>query len=60
MINEVINQASTHLGKERLRILQDAIDRKMRSAGSEHNRFLLIQRLFWDQVDAFRQTLSIR
>jgi hypothetical protein len=48
MIAEVISRARDEKQRDRLRALQEAWDKKMRSAGSEHNRFVLAQTLFWD------------
>ena len=58
LINEAINKAHSHEQKQKLQALQDSIDQKMRSAGSEHNRLVLMQKLFWDQVETFRETLA--
>ena len=48
MIEEVIDSAPDEERKCRLRALQDDWDRKMKSAGSAHNRFVLAQTFFWD------------
>ena len=58
LIKEAINQGRSAEEKQKLQALQDSIDKKMRSAGSEHNRFVLMQKLFWDQVETFRETLA--
>lgn len=58
LVNEVINGAQTDVAKQKLRALQDSIDKKLRGARSEHNRFILMQKLFWEQVDVFREVLS--
>jgi len=58
LIDGVINQAHSEEEKQRLRALQESIDKKMKNAGSEHNRFVLMQKIFWDQVDSFRKQLS--
>ena len=58
LINEAINKAPSRDGRAKLQALQDSIDRKMRSAGSDHNRFVLMQKLFWEQVETFRETLA--
>jgi len=48
MIDDVINSARGELERERLRTLQASWDRKMKGAGSRHNRFVMAQSLFWD------------
>ena len=58
LLNEAINKARSPEEKEKLRTLQNSIDKKMRSAGSEHNRLVLIQKLFWDQVETFQKILA--
>ena len=58
LVNEIIGKARSLEEKKKLQALQDSIDHKMRGAGSEHNRFVLMQKLFWDQVETFRQTLN--
>ena len=47
MIEEVIEQAREDGLKARLRALQADWDKKMKGAGSAHNRFLLAETLFW-------------
>lgn len=48
MIDAVISSAKDAAEKRRLRTMQDSWEKKMRHAGSEHNRFVLAQTLFWD------------
>lgn len=47
LINKTINKSRS---SKRLRNLQKHWDSVLRHAGSEHNRFVLIQMLFWNQV----------
>jgi hypothetical protein len=50
-IEELINSAGDdEVRRDRLRALQNSWDRKMKNAGSRHNRFVLAQSLFWDHV----------
>lgn len=58
LIDDVIGRARTEEERSSLRAMQQSIDRKMRNAGSEHNRLVLMQKLFWDQVETFRTELS--
>lgn len=51
MINEVINGATEKKQIEKLRAIQESWDRKMKKAGSAHNRFVLAQHLFWEHVN---------
>jgi hypothetical protein len=53
MIDEVISRAGDEKLRESLRALQESWDRKMRGAGSAHNRFILAQEFFWEH---FHQT----
>jgi hypothetical protein len=48
LIEEVIQSASGEEQKERLRVLQATWDKRMRGAGSAHNRLVLAQTFFWD------------
>ncbi|MFW6147922.1 MAG: DUF3135 domain-containing protein [Thermodesulfobacteriota bacterium] len=48
MINDVISSATDEKMREKLRAVQDSWDKKMKGAGSEHNRFILAQKLFWE------------
>ncbi len=50
MIEEVINSAESEDEKYRLRALQESWDKKMRGAGSRHNRFVLAQAIFWKHI----------
>ncbi len=49
-IERAINRSQTPGGKTSLRELQQNWDHILKHAGSPHNRFLLIQMLFWNQV----------
>ena len=51
MIDEVIHRAKNEEQRERLRNMQKSWDNKMKKAGSEHNRFVIAQHLFWKHVD---------
>jgi hypothetical protein len=51
LIHAVIDRSTTVTGKRRLINLQERWDRILKHAGSAHNRFILIQMLFWDQVN---------
>ena len=51
MINEIIDSARSEEQKKRLRALQDSWDKKMKKAGSKHNRFVIAQHLFWNHVE---------
>ena len=51
MLDEVINGAQDNRQRENLRAMQESWDRKMRNAGSNHNRFVLAQHLFWEHVN---------
>ena len=51
MIDEVINNAKTQEQKDRLRSMQDSWDRRMKRAGSKHNRLVIAQHLFWKHID---------
>ncbi|MCD6265581.1 MAG: DUF3135 domain-containing protein [Deltaproteobacteria bacterium] len=48
MIDEIINSVEDEEQKNRLRAFQESWDKKMRGAGSRHNRFVLAQTLFWE------------
>ena len=48
MIDEIINSANDEAEKNKLRALNDSWDRKLKNAGSRHNRFVLAQSLFWE------------
>jgi hypothetical protein len=50
LIEEVIQSAGSEEQRERLRALQASWDKRMRGAGSSHNRFVLAQSFFWDHV----------
>jgi hypothetical protein len=45
--DEVINSVEDEEQRNRLRALQESWDKKMRGAGSRHNRFVLAQTFFW-------------
>jgi hypothetical protein len=58
-IDELINSAGDEEEKERLRALQGSWDKKMRNAGSRHNRFVLAQSLFWEHFyEVWQQALQ--
>jgi len=46
MIDEIINSVEDEEQKNRLRAFQESWDKKMRGAGSRHNRFIQAQTLF--------------
>ena len=48
LIEEVIQSARNEKQTEQLRALQASWDKRMRGAGSTHNRFVLAQTFFWD------------
>ena len=48
MIDEIINSVEDESQRNRLLSLQESWDKKMRGAGSKHNRFVLAQTLFWE------------
>jgi len=48
MIDEIINSVEDEDQKDRLRVFQESWDKKMRGAGSRHNRFVQAQTLFWE------------
>ena len=48
MIDEVINSAEDDGLKSRLKNLQDAWDKAVKGAGSEDNRLIISQTLFWN------------
>ncbi|MFC1821854.1 DUF3135 domain-containing protein [Thermodesulfobacteriota bacterium] len=50
-IDELINNTRDPEQREKLRALQDSWDSKMKHAGSQHNRFVLAQFLFWRHVN---------
>ena len=50
-IDEFINRVEDDAQRENLRSFQNSWDRKMRNAGSKHNRFVLAQTFFWEHVD---------
>ena len=58
-IDELINSARDEGVMDRLRALQDSWDKKMRNAGSRHNRFVLAQTLFWEHFyEVWQQALQ--
>ena len=58
-IEEIINSARDEAEKKRLRTLQDSWNKKMRNAGSRHNRFVLAQSLFWEHFyEVWQQALE--
>ncbi|MCU0593860.1 MAG: DUF3135 domain-containing protein [Desulfobacterota bacterium] len=59
MIQEVIESAEHPEQREKLRALQGSWDKRMRGAGSEHNRLVLAQAFFWDHFHtAFRPAVD--
>lgn len=48
MIDEIINSVEDEEQRNRLRALQESWDKKMRGAGSRHNRFIQAQTFFWE------------
>ena len=47
MIDEIINSTDDEEQRKTLRDLQTSWDKRMRGAGSSHNRFVLAQSFFW-------------
>ncbi len=66
MIEEVINSAPNEDSRTRLRLLQASWDKKLKGAGSPHNRIVLAQTFFWDHfhevwnpaIQALNRTLN--
>ena len=50
LIDEVINSTDDPCQRARLRELQEKWNRRMKGAGSNHNRFVLAQTFFWEHV----------
>lgn len=50
LIDKTINRCRSGTRRHHLGDLQRGWDRLLMHAGSEHNRFVLIQMLFWNQV----------
>ena len=48
LVAEVIDGAPDEALRAKLRSFQESWDRKMKSAGSEHNRYVLAQSFFWE------------
>ncbi len=48
MIDELINSVNDGEPRRRLRAIQASWDKRMRGAGSSHNRFILAQTFFWE------------
>jgi len=48
MIDELINSVKDGEQRSRLQAFQNSWDKKMRGAGSSHNRFVLAQTFFWE------------
>jgi len=48
MIDDLINSVEDEGRRKALRSLQATWDKRMKGAGSEHNRFVLAQSLFWE------------
>ena len=51
MIADVIDSAPDEALKEKLRSMQATWDRRMKSAGSAHNRYVLAQSFFWEHFN---------
>jgi hypothetical protein len=59
LLDEIINSAEDPEEKQRLRELQTSWDKKLRHAGSKHNRFVLAQTFFWEHFnEVWRPTLQ--
>lgn len=50
LIEEVIHSTDDLSQRKRLRDLQEKWNRRMKGAGSTHNRFVLAQTFFWEHV----------
>ncbi len=50
MINNFINSVKDEKRRQNLMDIQADWDRKMKRAGSDHNRFILAQTFFWEHV----------
>ncbi len=48
LFDEFFNGIKDEEDRRRLRTMQASFDQKMKNAGSEHNRFILAQTIFWD------------
>ena len=48
MIEEVIGSVEDEEQADRLRAFQESWDKRMKGAGSNHNRFVLAQSFFWE------------
>ncbi len=58
-IEKFINRSHSIKGKTKLLELQNNWDHILKHAGSEQNRFVLIQMLFWNQVrDVWRPAVN--
>ena len=53
MIDEIINSVEDEEQRKRLKAFQELWDKKIRGAGSNYNRFIQAQTLFWEH---FNQT----
>ncbi len=59
LIEDVINSVDDEGMRLRLRALQDSWDRKMKGAGSPHNRFVLARTFFWEHFhEAWQPSLE--
>ena len=59
VIEALINNAPTEEQKLRLKNSQQKWEEILKNSGSPHNRFVLIQMLFWEQVNGdFRPVLK--
>ncbi|MEW6667520.1 MAG: DUF3135 domain-containing protein [Thermodesulfobacteriota bacterium] len=50
-IDSLINSVKDEAQRRSLREFQESWDRKMRGAGSKHNRFVLAQTFFWEHFN---------
>lgn len=50
MIKEVIDSVEDEQSREKLLAFQAEWDKRMKGAGSAHNRFVLAQTFFWEHV----------
>ncbi len=48
MIDEIINSSEDEEQRNSLRAIQASWDKRMKGAGSSHNRFVLAQTFFWE------------
>lgn len=48
LLDDFFNSIKDEAKRRRLRAMQASFDQKMNHAGSDHNRFILAQTIFWD------------